>query len=156
MSYTVRFASTPAERDAAFALRRAVFEVEQNVPRPLDRDANDSNADHVVVMDEDGACLGTGRVVRLDTRTCQIGRMAVAASQRRQGVGAAVLTALERMASLRGLGEIFVHAQLPAESFYRNHGYTREGDVFEEQGVPHVLVRKQLAPAPLASAGAEP
>ena len=151
MSYTVRFASTPAERDAAYALRRAVFEVEQNVPRPLDRDSNDENADHVVVLAEDGACVGTGRAVRLDTRTCQIGRMAVLAAWRRRGVGEAVLTSLERIAALRGLAEIVVHAQLPAESFYLKRGYARAGEPFEDQGLTHVVVRRKL-PRPVIAA----
>lgn len=144
MSYLVRYASTPEDRDAAFALRRAVFEVEQNVPRPLDRDAHDFNADHVVAFDAGGRCIGAGRVVRLDSRTCQIGRQVTDAAQRGRGVGAAVLEALERIAALRGIAELVVHAQLPAERFYRGHGYVTEGDVFEDQGVPHVLMRKTL------------
>jgi predicted GNAT family N-acyltransferase len=146
MSFTVRFASTMEDRDSAFALRRDVFEVEQNVPRPLDRDALDFNADHVVAFDEAGRCIGTGRAVRVDSRTCQIGRMATARSWRKHGIGAAVLDALERMAALRGLREITVHSQLPAESFYRNRGYSTQGEPFLEEGVPHVLMRKILMP----------
>jgi predicted GNAT family N-acyltransferase len=144
MGYLVRFASTQKDRDAAFTLRKAVFETEQNVPRPLDRDAHDLNADHVVAFDDDGRCVGTGRVVRLDSRVCQIGRMATAAETRKTGVGAAVLETLERMARLRGLSEIVVHAQLPAEPFFRNRGYVTEGEKFLEEGVPHVLMRKML------------
>jgi len=145
MAYTVRFASTDADLDAGYALRRDVFEVEQNIPRPLDRDPYDYAADHVVAVDDSGRCVGTGRVVRMDARTCQVGRMAVAGSQRKHGVGAAVLDALERMASMRGWTEIIVHSQLPSESFYRNRGYVREGEPFLDQGVPHVLMRKKLA-----------
>ncbi len=144
MAFTVRFASTDADLDAGYALRRDVFEVEQNIPRPLDRDPWDYSADHVVAYDEAGRCVGTGRVVRMDARTCQIGRMAVPASHRKHGVGAAVLDALERMAALRGWREAIVHSQLPAEAFYRNRGYAREGEPFLDQGVPHVLVRKKL------------
>jgi predicted GNAT family N-acyltransferase len=84
-------------------------------------------------------------VVRRDSRTCQIGRMAVPASQRCKGVGAAILDALEHMARLRGLKELTVHAQLPAEAFYAKRGFATEGDPFLDQGVPHVLMRKQLA-----------
>jgi predicted GNAT family N-acyltransferase len=144
MSYIVRFASTSQDRDVAFALRREVFEVEQNVPRPLDRDPFDANADHVVAFDDSGACVGTGRIVRVDSRTGQIGRMATAATHRKRGVGASVLESLERMAKLWGLADLVVHAQLPAESFYRNRGYATEGAPFEDQGVPHVLMRKHL------------
>jgi predicted GNAT family N-acyltransferase len=144
MDYLVRFASTPEDRDAAFALRRAVFEDEQNIPRPLDRDAHDFNADHVVALDAEGRCVGTGRIVRLDTRTCQVGRQATAPGHRKRGVGAAVLDDLERMARLRGVLELIVHAQLPAEPFYAKRGFVKEGAVFQEQGVPHVLMRKRL------------
>jgi predicted GNAT family N-acyltransferase len=144
MAYTVRFASTPADHDAGYALRRDVFETEQNIPRPLDRDAFDYSADHVVVYDEKGRCVGTGRVVRLDSRSAQIGRMAVSKDQRKHGVGAQVLEALERMASMRGITELIVNSQLPAESFYQKRGYGRAGDVFLDQGVPHVVMRKSL------------
>jgi predicted GNAT family N-acyltransferase len=144
MAYQVRFATTTQDLDAGYALRREVFEVEQGVPRPLDRDAHDGNADHVVVFDAGGRCIGTGRAVRVDSRTCQVGRMATSADQRGRGVGAAVLEYLERMAALRGLSEIVVHAQLPAEPFYRNRGYVTEGSQFLDQGVPHVLMRKHL------------
>jgi predicted GNAT family N-acyltransferase len=144
MAYTVRFASTPADHEAGYALRRDVFETEQNIPRPLDRDAFDYHADHVVAYDEKGRCVGTGRVVRLDSRTAQIGRMAVSREQRKHGVGALVLEALERMASMRGISDVTVNSQLPAETFYRNRGFTRVGDVFLDQGVPHVVMRKSL------------
>lgn len=144
MAYTVRFASSPADLDAGYALRRDVFETEQNIPRPLDRDAFDYSADHVVAFDEKGRCVGTGRVVRMDARTAQIGRMAVAKPQRKHGVGALVLEALERMATMRGISELTVNSQLPAEPFYRNRGFNRVGDVFLDQGVPHVVMRKSL------------
>src|SRR5512138_363497 len=135
MPYLVRFASSVQDLDAGYALRRDVFETEQNIPRPLDRDPYDFNADHVVVYDDAGRCVGTGRIVRMDARTAQVGRMAVAAAERKRGVGALVLEALERMATLRGVSELTVHSQLPAESFYANRGYAREGDPFLDQGV---------------------
>jgi predicted GNAT family N-acyltransferase len=145
MAYLVRFASTPADLDAGYKLRRDVFETEQNIPRPLDRDPFDYAADHVVAYDEQGRCVGTGRVVRVDSRTAQIGRMAVAKEVRCHGVGAKVLEALERMARLRGISELTVNSQLPAEAFYKNRGFVRFGEAFLDQGVPHVLMKKPLA-----------
>jgi predicted GNAT family N-acyltransferase len=146
MPYSVRYASTEADREAAYALRREVFEVEQNVPRPLDRDALDHQANHVVAFDESGRCVGTGRFVRRDTRVVQIGRMAVAAGHRRSGVGALVIDALERMAVLRGISEVVLHAQLPSVKFFERRGYVMEGEEFKEEGVPHVRMRKVLLP----------
>ncbi len=144
MSYLVRFASSTADLDAGYTLRQDVFELEQRIPRPLDRDPFDFSADHVVAFDASGRCVGTGRAVRIDSRTCQVGRMAVAADHRRKGVGAAVLEALERMAKLRGLAEIVVQSQLPSEPFFKSRGYVTEGPTFLDQGVPHVLMRKRL------------
>ena len=143
-TFVVRFASTVQDRDLAYELRRLVFEVEQGVPRPLDRDAFDFNADHAVVFDDAGTCVGTGRAVRLDARTGQIGRMATLPTIRKAGIGARVLEALERMAELRGLRELVVHSQLPAVTFYGKRGYVSEGETFLEEGVPHVKMRKVL------------
>jgi predicted GNAT family N-acyltransferase len=144
MPYTVRFASRPADREAAFQIRQAVFDREQHVPRPLDRDANDDNARHALVYDERGRPVGTGRVVRLDSRTAQIGRMAVLPEHRRTGAGAAILSALEHVAALNGLGELFVDSQLPAQPFYAARGYVPDGEPFRDCGVPHVRMRKTL------------
>jgi predicted GNAT family N-acyltransferase len=144
MDFLVRFASSAEDRDAAYALRKAVFEEEQQLPRVLDRDALDFNADHVVAFDEKGRCVGTCRMIRTDSRTCQIGRIAVAADQRRRGVAAAMLSALERMARLRGISELAVASQLGSEPFFRDNGYARAGEVFQDSGVPHVPMRKNL------------
>jgi predicted GNAT family N-acyltransferase len=145
MPYEVRFATTTHDRDAAYLLRKQVFELEQNVPRPLDRDALDFSADHVVALDGYGRYVGTGRLVRIDSRTCQIGRMATVPDHRKHGVGAAMLEFLERMARLRGLGEIVLHAQLPAVPFFENRGYVPEGEPFLMEGLQHVRMRKMLA-----------
>ncbi|MBK9519875.1 MAG: GNAT family N-acetyltransferase [Anaeromyxobacter sp.] len=144
MPYTVRFASTAEDRELAYGLRRDVFETEQNVPRPLDRDVHDHNANHVVAIDEAGRCVGTGRLVRVDSRTGQIGRMAVASTHRRLGVGEQVIHMLEELASMRGIGDLICHAQLPAVPFFRHRGYAQEGGEFLAEGVPHVVMRKTL------------
>ncbi|MCM2334955.1 MAG: GNAT family N-acetyltransferase [Anaeromyxobacteraceae bacterium] len=144
MPYIVRFASTAEDRELAYALRRDVFETEQNVPRPLDRDTHDHNANHVVALDEQGSCVGTGRLVRLDARTSQIGRMAVARSHRRQGVGERIIEMLEQLAVMRGIGDIVCHVQLPAIPFFEHLGYVREGEEIQLEGVPHVLMRRNL------------
>ena len=88
--------------------------------------------------------VGTGRMVRMDRRTCQIGRMAGAQSARVHVIGGKLLEALERMALLRGIAEVVVHAQMPAEPFFARRGYEKDGERFEEQGVSHVLMRKLL------------
>jgi predicted GNAT family N-acyltransferase len=147
MHFLVRFASSNEDREAAYALRRAVFEQEQQLPRVLDRDAADFSADHVVAFETGDGCVGTCRMVRTDSRTCQIGRAAVAPRARRSGVGAAMMDALERLARLRGITELVVASQLGSEPFFSARGYARDGEVFQDQGVPHVPMRKNLVTA---------
>jgi predicted GNAT family N-acyltransferase len=144
MEYSVRFASSQADLDAAFQLRRHVFEVEQKIPRPLYPDTFDGLADHAVAYDADGRCVGTGRAFRLDSRTVRIGRQVVAPDARHHGVGRAVYEALERIARMRGMKEIVVHAHLHVEPFYLRIGFEREGDMFEERGVRRVRLRKRI------------
>jgi predicted GNAT family N-acyltransferase len=158
MEFSIRFASSQQDLDAAFQLRRHVFDVEQKIPQPLYADTFDGLADHAVAYDAEMRCIGTGRAFRLDSRTVRIGRQVVDPSLRHQGVGRAVYEALERIARMRGMKEIVVHAHLHAEPFYLNLGFRREGDVFEEKNVRRVKLRKPIlvvrveAPSPLARA----
>jgi predicted GNAT family N-acyltransferase len=71
-------------------------------------------------------------------------QMAVAPSRQGQGVGARLLAFAERWARETGGAEIEMHARVGAEGFYQRSGYAREGDEFQEHGIPHVVMRKRL------------
>jgi predicted GNAT family N-acyltransferase len=70
--------------------------------------------------------------------------MAVDASVRGRGHGAAVLAELHRQALLRSVSEIELHAQLSARGFYERAGYTAVGEVYEEAGIAHITMRRKL------------
>jgi len=142
MALEVVAADTEELREKAHALRHAVFVVEQGVPEALERDDLDAAAFHAVVLDHD-RCIATGRLVR-QGGVGRVGRMAVAAGWRRHGLGGRVLDALEARARAEGLGGTELHAQCYVEAFYARRGYAREGAVFEEAGIPHVVMRKRL------------
>ncbi len=146
MPFTLRRVTSTQDREAAYALRREVFVVEQHVPEEIELDEHDPSAEHVVAVDGQGRCVATGRLVRLDPATGKVGRMAVAAPLRGRGAGAAVLGELERIARERGLAEIVLHAQLTAKGFYDRAGYLPEGPEFDEAGIRHVAMRKRLHP----------
>lgn len=40
-----------------------------------------------------------------------------------------------------GLSEVWCHAQLSAQGFYTQLGYTKEGAVFQEAGIDHITMR---------------
>ncbi|MFO0585148.1 MAG: GNAT family N-acetyltransferase [Anaeromyxobacter sp.] len=147
MIVTVRTADTRALRDAAMDLRIRVFVVEQKVPEELERDEHDAHAFHVIALDEAGRAVGTGRMYRQENPegpVARVGRMAVDPAARRGRIGARLLEALEIEARRQGLPEVELHAQCHVEAFYAQAGYARAGDVFEEAGIAHVIMKKRL------------
>jgi len=127
------------QKDAQ-AVRYAVFVVEQKIPAELEWDVNDAQCLHAVAYDERGEAVGTGRLLP----DSHIGRMAVLASGRNQGVGAAILRALMAQAKLRGDSYVRLNAQQSAENFYAREGFARDGEIFMEAGIAHIGMRHQF------------
>ena len=123
------------------AVRETVFVQEQQVPLEEEWDALDPLCRHVIARDEAGAPIGTGRL----TPERRIGRMAVLADWRGQGIGDAMLAAL--MAEARALGwpVVSLNAQVSAEAFYARQGFIPEGERFMEAGIAHQSMRRALA-----------
>jgi predicted GNAT family N-acyltransferase len=134
----------PADRAGIAALRTRVFVEEQGVPPEIEQDAADAWAVHVLSRDADGRVVATGRLLLRDDGTATIGRMAADASVRGRGHGAAVLAELHRQAVLRGVPEIELHAQVTARGFYERAGYRAVGEEYEEAGIAHITMRRDL------------
>jgi predicted GNAT family N-acyltransferase len=129
---------------AVYALRREVFVIEQGVPEELEVDENDKVAAHLAAL-SDGHVIGTLRIIRHE-RTAKIGRMAVSAPSRKKGIGRELMEFAAAAASRDGAEEIILGAQFTAREFYRRLGYLEEGAVFDDAGIPHVMMRKKLRP----------
>lgn len=141
MDVDVRIAETPRRRSDALSVRLAVFVDEQGIPPEEEVDDADDEAAHCVAYDGDRP-VGAGRLLRGDGYG-KIGRMAVLASHRGHGVGAAVLAALERHGRESGLSEFRLSAQLTARGFYERAGYVAHGDVYDDVGIPHIDMTKR-------------
>ena len=122
------------------AVRTTVFIDEQQVPAELERDALDPLSFHVLAIDADGRVLGTARL----TPEYRIGRMAVLAASRGQGVGEAMLAALLAEARRRGWTRVSLHAQLHALPFYARAGFVPAGPAFMEAGIGHREMHRRL------------
>lgn len=123
------------------AVREAVFECEQGVPREEEQDGLDPFCRHVIARALDGTPIGTARLAP----DGKLGRMAVLKSWRGRGVGSQMLALLLTEARDLGLSEVWCHAQLSAVPFYERHGFVAEGEVFAEAGIPHRRMRRSLA-----------
>lgn len=139
----VREAQSREELVEALELRRRVFSEEQGIRPEADQDGRDGDALHVIAF-EDGALVATCRLVMVG-EVAMLGRLAVARSDRRHGVGRAVLEAAEQAALAAGARRVALHAQLPVRGFYERSGYSAYGEVFEEEGIGHVAMEKRLA-----------
>lgn len=128
------------QRSALLDLRDTVFIQEQKVPEARERDGTDGDCQHVLARSEDGQPIGCGRL----TPARKIGRMAVLADWRGQGVGAAMLRELIARARAMGWTEVALDAQTSAIGFYEREGFEAYGEVFEDAGLPHRAMRLNL------------
>ena len=136
-------ATSDDERQAAFAIREAVFIDEQGVDRLLEFDGLDDEAEHLLAR-IDGRPVGTLRLRWIDDAVAKIERVAVLKQMRGRAVGAALMeTALERLRG-RGVRSARLHAQTYALDFYAKLGFEAYGDVFDEDGLPHRAMRLDL------------
>jgi predicted GNAT family N-acyltransferase len=131
-----------AAMEQAWALRRIVFIEEQAVPEAIEMDADDAVAFHVLALEGDTA-LGCGRMVTHGDHV-KIGRMAVLKERRSEGIGRQVLEYLMEAARQRDFRKALLHAQVHAEGFYRKNGFLPLGEIFEEAGIPHRAMEREL------------
>ena len=139
MKPAITIADWAQQRQAASALRRQVFVVEQGVPEALELDEMDAVSLHALAYDDDGP-LATGRLLP----DGHIGRMAVLPAWRRSGVGTALLRELLSMAAGRGDACVVLHAQAYVTQFYRRAGFEVVSPEFMEAGIPHVRMQLRL------------
>lgn len=61
-----------------------------------------------------------------------------------QGIGSKLVSESEAVARGAGASELRLHARANAVPFYEALGYRPEGELFEEIGIPHLLMSKRL------------
>ena len=128
----------------ASPLRTEVFVDEQKVPAEMEWDEADHTALHAVAVNRMGMALATGRLLVHASGVARIGRMAVKKPMRGSDLGARVLQALMDAARARGDRQVVLHAQCSAEGFYKRAGFAPHGSVFEEAGIAHIEMVRDL------------
>ncbi|PIE09640.1 MAG: drug:proton antiporter [Rhodobacterales bacterium] len=125
------------------ALRRAVFMDEQGVSEADEFDGLDDRATHLLAL-VDGRPVGTARLF-VDGETGKIGRVCVLAEARGTGLGAALIKAsLDHFRTLPGVHRATLGAQTHALSFYEKLGFAAHGPEFDDAGIPHRQMSRDL------------
>jgi ElaA protein len=125
---------------AILRLRQEVFGVEQSCAY-LDLDGRDQYALHLTGQDAHGQLVAYLRIVEPGKRFPEpsIGRVVTSPQVRRAGLGKMLM-----VEGLRKAAEVYpaqpnrISAQQYLERFYNSFGYERVGEVYDEDGIPHV------------------
>jgi ElaA protein len=129
---------------AMLALRQSILVVEQASPYP-DLDFVDQAADHLLATDG-GTLVGYGRChAPLPGNThASFGRLVVARSYRRTGLGKELVSRLIARLAHDPCRDLRIGAQLYLEDFYARFGFARHGAPYDDAGVPHIEMRLHL------------
>lgn len=130
----------------AFAIRKEVFVEEQGVPLEDEFDEFDllnGLAEHVLVYYHEQP-VGTGRVRWVDGLG-KLERICILEPYRKYGLGKVIISALEVIAKEKGVSQVKLHGQTQAEGFYEKLGYQKSSNMFMEDGIPHILMMKELS-----------
>lgn len=129
---------------AAALVRLKVFVQEQGIAATDEWDAADAGAVHVVLFSGLGDPLATGRLLPAQDSVGHIGRVAVLQPQRGQGLGVLVMRTLEQAARERGDRTVGLSAQCSVQAFYERLGYVAQGQTYQEVGLAHIHMVKDL------------
>lgn len=127
------------------SLRQEVFIFEQNCPYK-DMDGLDPHAWHLLGRNERGDLMAYLRIVApgFKYREPAIGRVVTHKSIRGTGIGRELMIrGIEKAEELYRGSAIRLSAQLYAQSFYAQFGFSAVGEPYDEDGIPHIeMVRK--------------
>ncbi|WP_129727063.1 GNAT family N-acetyltransferase [Ectobacillus funiculus] len=130
----------------ACQIRQAVFVEEQGVPLEDEFDGFDilnEHSEHILVYYNERP-VGTGRVRWVDGFG-KLERICILEPYRKFGLGKVIINTLEEIAEEKGTAKVKLHGQTQAEGFYKKLGYETSSSIFMEDGIPHILMIKQLS-----------
>lgn len=136
----------------ALKVRHEVFTIEQGFPAEIDYDEMDQRAWQLVLYAAESdsqaslpQAIGTLRFFLNDAGEYQIGRVAVLKAYRGQKLGKLLLKeALKKCAVLAESDRVILHAQIAAKGLYEAFDFKTEGEIFLEEGEPHILMQRSL------------
>lgn len=132
----------------AMRLRAEVFVIEQRCIY-LDPDGLDEHAWHVQGLSADESLLAYARLLppSIGGGSARIGRVITAPNARGGGLGRALMAqALRECQKLWPGVPVELGAQAHLREFYGSFGFTPTSDVYDEDGIPHIDMRKEGTP----------
>ncbi len=128
---------------ALLRLRQEVFAVEQNSVY-LDVDGKDTGALHLFAT-QGADIVACCRILAPGLKYAEpsIGRVCTAASHRGRGLGLTLMQRAIACCDQRYAGAgIRISAQVYLKNFYSALGFAHTSDVYDEDGIPHIEMRR--------------
>lgn len=128
-----------------YDLRWKVLREPWNQPRGTEKDEQEQDAFHRMVMSPEGKVVACGRLQLNSPREGQIRYMAVDPGFRNMRLGAAIIYELETLATEAGATQVILQARENAVEFYSSCGYEVLAKTFLlYDTIQHYLMAKRL------------
>ncbi|MBO0454711.1 MULTISPECIES: GNAT family N-acetyltransferase [Enterococcus] len=131
-------------RAASCYVRMKVFVLERALALSEEFDQNDTADTVYCVLFAGSLPVATARLLTEAAGIARIGRVATIDGYRGKHLGSQVIRALENLALEKEFKQIWIHAELTAAVFYEKLGYLRDGELYEEDGVPCITLVKRI------------
>lgn len=131
---------SPKDLHDALALRCAVFIVEQQCIYP-ELDYRDEDALHVL-MHEDKELIACARILPwTDGKSMSFGRLCTALKYRGTGLGKKMMDIISHYLQEHYPEQaVVITAQHHLQEFYQQYGFEPQGEPFDMDGIPHILM----------------
>lgn len=126
--------------EEAINIRTKVFVEEQGFKEEFD--TIDKIAEHLILFVDDNP-IGTCRYYKKDD-SYYFGRLAILKEYRNKNYGGLLLKETINNLKKENAHKVFLNSQLRAKDFYIKHGFLQEGEVFYEEGCPHIKMYLNL------------
>ncbi|HAM6736143.1 TPA: GNAT family N-acetyltransferase [Escherichia coli] len=135
---------------ALLQLRCAVFVVEQNCPyQDIDGDDLEGENRHILGW-HNGTLVAYARILKSDDelQPVVIGRVIVSEALRGEKIGQQLMSkALESCTRSWPEKPIYLGAQAHLQNFYGQFGFIPVTDIYEEDGIPHIGMAREVIQA---------
>lgn len=119
-------------------LRSEIFVLEQKCLYQ-DMDGLDSQAQHIMIFEEDNTLVAYARIFPKGVTYPEVAIGRILTKEHGKGLGIILMEkALTETLHLFGEVPIRIGAQCYALPFYEKFGFKEEGEVYDEDGIPHI------------------
>ncbi|MCX6292334.1 MAG: GNAT family N-acetyltransferase [Bacteroidetes bacterium] len=144
-SYRIIEPSSEEELEKYYQLRYEILRKPWNQPVTSTRDEWEKISIHMLMLDENGEGVATGRLQLYNNREGQIRSMAVRTDLQGKGLGTEIIRYIEQKANEKKLDYLILDARENAIHFYEKHGYFVISDSYMLFGViRHFRMKKNL------------